>query len=210
MDNLRRFNTEADYSAATLNYPAVSYVVSGDTVHYDKSAPAPAPAIQILMIPDNGSDAGRDIVLYNCGATGITDYVSDITMEGTSIQGWSTSCTANTGQYNNPLIAYTLAEGNQSVNGWFGGSLGDDEYGLGEVLIPSDITEINDLPNGIQRLVVLATTPPSVAISGSDWEEIAGSVYVPDDSLSTYRSALNWISANLYPLSEYVGNLPIN
>ena len=36
MDNLRCFNTEADYSAATLNYPAVSYVVSGDTVHYDK------------------------------------------------------------------------------------------------------------------------------------------------------------------------------
>ena len=37
-NNLRKFNNEADYSAATLNYPAVSWVTSGDTVHFDKAA----------------------------------------------------------------------------------------------------------------------------------------------------------------------------
>lgn len=39
MRNLRKFNTEEDYNAAELNYPAVSWIVSGDTVVYDKSEP---------------------------------------------------------------------------------------------------------------------------------------------------------------------------
>lgn len=33
--NLRKFNTEAEYSAATLNYPAVSWIVSGDPIGGD-------------------------------------------------------------------------------------------------------------------------------------------------------------------------------
>ena len=41
MNNLRKFATEADYSAATLNYPAVSWIVDGNTVHFDKEAPTP-------------------------------------------------------------------------------------------------------------------------------------------------------------------------
>ena len=40
-NNLKKFQTDAEYSAATLNYPAVSWVVSGDTVHFDKTAPTP-------------------------------------------------------------------------------------------------------------------------------------------------------------------------
>lgn len=39
MRNLRKFNTEAEYSAATLNYPSVAWIVSGDSFHYDKSEP---------------------------------------------------------------------------------------------------------------------------------------------------------------------------
>lgn len=39
MNNLRKFNTENEYQAAQLNYPAVSWIVSGDTVHFDKAAP---------------------------------------------------------------------------------------------------------------------------------------------------------------------------
>lgn len=38
-NNLRKFQNEAEYSAATLNYPAVSWVVNGE-VHFDKTAPA--------------------------------------------------------------------------------------------------------------------------------------------------------------------------
>ena len=39
MNNIRKFATEADYSAATLNYPSVSWVVTGDALHSDKTAP---------------------------------------------------------------------------------------------------------------------------------------------------------------------------
>lgn len=40
--NLKKFQTEADYQAAELNYPAVSWIVSGDTFHYDKTEPVVA------------------------------------------------------------------------------------------------------------------------------------------------------------------------
>lgn len=50
MNNLKKFETEADYSAATLNYPAVSWVVSGDTVHFDKSAPAPTVNDKVMIL----------------------------------------------------------------------------------------------------------------------------------------------------------------
>lgn len=42
-NNLRKFNTSADYSAATLVYPAVSYVAQSDNVMFDKTAPTPPP-----------------------------------------------------------------------------------------------------------------------------------------------------------------------
>lgn len=42
MRNLKKFETEAEYSAATLNYPAVSWVTSDDIVHFDKTAPTPS------------------------------------------------------------------------------------------------------------------------------------------------------------------------
>ena len=50
MNNLRKFATEADYSAATLNYPAVSWVVSGDTVHFDKTSGSPTPVVNDKVI----------------------------------------------------------------------------------------------------------------------------------------------------------------
>lgn len=40
MNNLRKFATEAEYSAATLSYPSVAWVTSTDAVHFDKSAPS--------------------------------------------------------------------------------------------------------------------------------------------------------------------------
>lgn len=42
-NNLKKFQTEADYSAATLNYPAVSWITSGDILHYDISGDTPTP-----------------------------------------------------------------------------------------------------------------------------------------------------------------------
>lgn len=41
--NLRKFATKADYDNAELVYPAVSWIVSGDTLAYDKTEPQPQP-----------------------------------------------------------------------------------------------------------------------------------------------------------------------
>lgn len=41
MNNLRKFATEAEYSAATLSYPSVAWVTSTDAVHFDKESPTP-------------------------------------------------------------------------------------------------------------------------------------------------------------------------
>lgn len=64
MNNLRKFNTAADYSAATLNYPAVSWIVSGDTVMFDKSAPATFGGLTVYY---NIEDATQEVALFNGG-----------------------------------------------------------------------------------------------------------------------------------------------
>lgn len=43
--NLRKFATMADYDNAELVYPAVSWIVSGDTLAYDKTEPQPEPDV---------------------------------------------------------------------------------------------------------------------------------------------------------------------
>lgn len=40
--NLKKFQNEEVYNAAELNYPAVSWILSGDTVVYDKTEPVVA------------------------------------------------------------------------------------------------------------------------------------------------------------------------
>lgn len=66
--NLKKFQTEADYSAATLNYPAVSWIVSGDSFHYDKTEPTPPePTYGGLTVKYYIEDASVEITLFNGG-----------------------------------------------------------------------------------------------------------------------------------------------
>lgn len=68
MRNLRKFNTEAEYSAATLNYPSVAWIVSGDTFHYDKTEPTPPePTYGGLTVKYYIEDASVEITLFNGG-----------------------------------------------------------------------------------------------------------------------------------------------
>lgn len=54
MDNLRKFSTESEYTAATLNYPAVSWVTGTNEVHFDASAPAPTPSYKWIATYEAG------------------------------------------------------------------------------------------------------------------------------------------------------------
>ena len=68
MRNLRKFNTEAEYSAATLNYPSVAWIVSGDTFHYDKEEPQPEPITYGgLTVKYYIADPSVEVTLFNGG-----------------------------------------------------------------------------------------------------------------------------------------------
>lgn len=61
--NIRKFTTEAEYSAATLIYPSVSLVTDTRTVHFDKSAPTP-PALKYKLTLSDSS-----VVSAECDGT---------------------------------------------------------------------------------------------------------------------------------------------
>lgn len=69
--NLKKFETEAQYSAATLNYPAVSWVVNGHSVHFDKTAPTPTfGGLTVYYYIDNPN---VEITLFNGGGDSSSD-----------------------------------------------------------------------------------------------------------------------------------------
>ena len=85
MDNLRKFANEAEFSAATLNYPAVSWIESDDTVHYNLSGSTPP---QYRTISSS---------TYCSGTHGVDKYVdvySQVSYDGGST--WETTATTPT------------------------------------------------------------------------------------------------------------------
>ena len=206
MNNLRKFATEAAYSAATLNYPAVSWVVSGDTVHYDKEAPSPKGTVTICQ-----SGAGTEVFgFYNCGAS--LETIESITFDGVNVT--PLTCSTETDTYDTVTAVYTLK--GTTVGEEFTGDIGFnnsssriDDF---EMMLSEEITSIEDLPSKIKNLVCLATTPPTLP-EVWDWSfpYEHPTIYVKDDSLSAYQEAEGWGGADeIKPLSYYEGNLPIN
>lgn len=66
--NLKKFSTEADYSAATLNYPAVSWITGTNSVHFDATAPATFGGLTVHYLIDQ-SMAGVNVSLFNGGGS---------------------------------------------------------------------------------------------------------------------------------------------
>lgn len=208
MNNLRKFQTEADYSAATLNYPAVSWVVSGDTVHYDKSAPAPTVNDKV-MIASYGGEGLTDFIFYNCEASTSSDITAitydDVAVEPIACQTYTSDVDAS--QLH--IAKYDL--NTTTVGDWCSGELGGGAASTSaniDILYPSQITAIN-YPNNTKNIVVEAETPPYVEGLGSSFE--GDGIYVPDSAVNTYKSASEWGDKQqiIYPISEYQGNLPV-
>ena len=214
MNNLRKFATEADYSAATLNYPAVSWVVSGDTLHYDLSGDTPtpsAPAIKIAFAMDecgNGKEMhveGNGDMINNGFVTAITVNDVELTLSSSML---AIELEANTDY----LIEYYLSNNATYDNGYFfietpwGCASSTISY---DMLFPSQIEHIGGLNEKcISKLIVEATTPPYIYLSGSDF---VGQIYVPDSAVNTYKTDENWsgFASAIHPISEYSGNIPV-
>ena len=223
MDNLKKFATEADYSAATLNYPAVSWVVSGDTVHYDLSSPTPTSYEKVIWF--SSCESFENCVLYN-EEGGDVSSIQGITIK--SLDSSSSSVSINWSVEVNPLrssleyfatygeyfIEYEIS-GN-TLGDCFATTLGDDGACWGaELLIPSGITTITNFPsNTFMSIVLESTTPPTVGGGGSvvlNIEEEGGGIYVPSSAVNTYKAASGFSSyaEYIYPISEYQGKLPV-
>ena len=206
-NNLRKFNNEADYSAATLNYPAVSWVTSGDTVHFDKAAPVVVND-KVMIGFNSDSSESATIHLYNPYGTNPSTYFSYIALNDVEINPISAETTTSiTGGIFN-IIKYGITT--TTINDCFSGELGVATSTAPniEILIPSKVTSIDSLPsNHIYYMVIEATTPPfidSTLTSGIDF-----TVYVPDGAVSAYENDVNWSDITIYPISEYSGNLPV-
>lgn len=212
MNNLKKFATEADYSAATLNYPAVSWVVSGDTVHFDKTAPVVVN--DKVMLLTTAAYNGDDIVLYNGGLSPAEPFFVSITVNDEPVPSPnSTNSLSDVCVGGEPyLIKYELTS--TIIDDWFAGDLG--AYGSsvqpGEVLIPSQITEVKHFPNNVYtagaKVVCETTTPPIVSFEYSGLDNAI--LYVPDASVNTYMQESGWnYFAQILPISQYSGNLPV-
>ena len=79
---------------------------------------------------------------------------------------------------------------------------------LPNITIPSTVTALgNDTfyrCTALASIIMLPTTPPT--ISGSWFRyNTGGKVYVPDNSVETYKAASGWstYASKIYPMSEY-------
>ena len=209
MNNLRKFDNEAAYSAATLNYPAVSWVTATDNVHFDKSAPTP-PTVndKVIIASYNGEGLGK-FNFYNCEASTSSD-ITAITLDDVAVEPITCQTAENVDTSQLHIAKYDL--NTTTVGDWCSGNLGC-MYGSTsadvDILFPSQITEVGGWPENTKNMVVEAETPPYVEGLGSAFD--GDGIYVPDSAVNAYKSASEWGSKEeiIFPISEYQGNLPV-
>lgn len=205
--NLKKFETEAEYQAAELNYPSVAWVTSGDTFHYDKAEPQPE--TEKVALAFTSAEQSGTIKLYN-GDAADANLITGLTFNGEPIDPIVPEI------FNVPLESVNVIEYDIDGTAIFDAFAGDlTDVGASdlpsiELLIPSFVTDVDYLPdNQIDNLVIMATTPPEVAVDFSSLN--AQNLYVPDAAVSTYQSS-TWSGGGvltILPLSEYEGNLPV-
>lgn len=216
MNNLKKFATEAEYTAATLNYPAVSWVTATDNVHFDKTAPVVINDKVMMAWTTEVSEDGKDIVLCNAGESWqVSTHFNTITLNDVDVtnviaDGVLLNYTVGNTDY---LAKYELNSNTYTTipdefAGDLGGGFGSYPTGV-DFLIPAQITEVEHLPSNVVKLVIEATTPPTTSLGTSGLEALDG-IYVPDASLSAYQST--WgetFGERIKSISQYSGNLPV-
>ena len=208
MNNLKKFATEAEYTAATLNYPAVSWVTATDNVHFDKSGSTPTVNDKVMIASYGGSGLGR-FIFYNCEASTSSD-ITAITLDDVAVEPITCQTVSENVDASQLHIAkYDLST--TTVGYWCAGNLGcmySSNYAHIDILYPSQITAMS-FPNNVKNMVVEAETPPYAEGLGSAFS--GDGIYVPDSAVNTYKSASEWGSKAeiIHPISEYQGNLPV-
>ena len=211
MNNLRRFNTEAEYKQASLNYPAVSWVVSGDTVHFDKTE-APNDKIMAAFTYDSVGEEAT-IIAYNYQGSSPSTYFSSLTFNDVAVEP------ITDGVYiaPQPDTVYTYKYGitTTTINDCFAIEIGMASSCVlktFEFLIPTKITSVDSFPlNQLDALVIEGARVLPITSEMTSTIQLAGNIYVPDDVVNAYKADSNWIAfaESIHPISEYSGNLPV-
>lgn len=208
MNNLKKFSTEADYSAATLNYPAVSWVTATDTVHFDKAGAADNNKVKIAFTADECCQGKQIDITPNME---VVNNIDSLSVNGEPFTPGGSGTYLPLSNNTDYLIEYELKDGVTDVDNWFaiqpaeGCSSTRIKY---DILFPAQVTVINSLyENGVDNLILEATTPPTGVSMGSDIPNI----YVPDSAVNTYKSATGWseLISYIFPISEYSGDIPV-
>ena len=213
MNNLRKFATEADYSAATLNYPAVSWVVSGDTVHFDKTSPVPPVVNTKVKLAFTSDSCAAEKDWYVCTSTHILNYVNSITVNDTPLQPTGSGARITMDANTSYLTEYDLKENVTNVEEQFNieAAMGCESAPLKyDLLFPAQVTAIYSLSeNSISKLIFESTIPIDF---GGSFSSNMPEIYVPDSAVNTYKSASYWsgVSSHIHPISDYNGSIPIN
>lgn len=211
MNNLKKFSSETEYNAATLNYPAVSWVTATDNVHFDKSGSTPTVNDKVMMAWTTDNHGYGDIALANLASVEPTTLFTSITVndvEVLSLVG-SSGVLGEYAQANTDYVAKYALINNTAITDIFSGDLGG-AWGSAtptvDFLIPAQVTSIESLPSDVVNLVVEAATPPTASLN---WSSFSGTIYVPDSAVNAYKTAWSSVSSYILPISEYQGNLPV-
>lgn len=213
MNNLRKFATEADYSAATLNYPAVSWVVSGDTVHFDRSGSTPVVSntkVKLAFTTDSCMGGKQYFLPYDSNGEFIQS-MNSITLNGEPLtpdgSGIEITLESNTSY----LAEYDLKSGVTDVHGWFDKqceAIGCSSAALSyDILFPAQVTTIDSLNACTSNFIFESTVPPggSFSLSGGGFQ-----IYVPDSAVNTYKNheGFSSFASSIHPVQPRAHDAP--
>lgn len=193
--NLKKFQNEAEYSAATLNYPAVSWVVNGE-VHFDKAAPA---TFGGLTVKYNIEDPTVEVSLFNGGGDSSSSSESSSESGGgalpaTMIVDCAEETPINTWRFETAgehIVQYTF-EDNVVPQGFLDGINPAKEVIVGTDIVGLGSTAFNVI---LTSATCLSTTPPFIGdVSTFGGGSQIYPIYVPSSAVNTYKTASFWTS----------------
>lgn len=206
-NNLKKFATEAAYTAATLNYPAVSWVTGTDTVHFDKSA-AVNNKVKLAFTTDSCA-VGKTFSVASDG--GFIGNLNGITVNGEPLTPSGSDISLQLANNTEYLIEYDLKDDFTNVGYYFdiNPAMGcSSELYTYDILFPAQVTNIGGLNASVGNIILEETTPPTLYSSLSGF---GSGIYVPTESVNAYKSAEGWgdFMIQIYPISDYQGNIPV-
>lgn len=201
--NLRKFQNEAEYSAATLNYPAVSWVVNGE-VHFDKTAPIPP--FGGLTVKYNITDTTSEITLFNGGGGSSTSESSSESGSGSGGGGALPTRMIVDGVEETPINTWRFETAGEHIVQYefedntvtqdFIQNVADSIPDATEVIVGTDITIIGSAAfnnSYLTSATCLSATPPiigdTIVFGGGS---LNYPIYVPASAVDTYKAAHFW------------------